>query len=379
MTLQERLRKADAARRAIKLALDVTSAVYEYKRVVAEIRGISEDLELVRRTKPVGTFDPTKPRRRRLSGLPVNWVDMMVRGSYDRLYTDHVATVALTGCRSSEAAHGVTITIDAGLLKCRIHGKKVTDWSGQPWREQVWTIEGEAALYLARRVREAGGRFVVSAPNGRAVEDAIRNVSKQLFPELKKRITASSFRNQLSADLKADGHTSEDIARALGHITDGTQQHYGVCQQGRGGRAWLVAVTAARPIKAKKRERVAKLREQGMRGALRGGLRPQGRVGRSRLRSADIGFVESTGRMSDSTIAKRRLTIDVPSGISFRMEAPFSVRPIRIPPISNGGQHGPARIVFGSRAQSGNSGSHRKRSPAFWNRAEHDHAGNGAR
>ena len=70
-------------------------------------------------------------------------------------------------------------------------------------------------------------RIVFQMPNPVLISDVLKGFSRVLWPTVDYQVTAMSFRHQLSSDLKAmDGIDREDIAKAMGHTWDETQNWY---------------------------------------------------------------------------------------------------------------------------------------------------------
>ena len=65
----------------------------------------------------------------------------------------------------------------------------------------------------------------------------------------KNRVTTSTFRHQVSADLKSAGYAPDEIALVMGHAVTKTQQYYGSKKSGRGRRFLPIAAAGTREIK----------------------------------------------------------------------------------------------------------------------------------
>lgn len=231
-------------------------------------------------------------RRKRRDAPGYDWRDHLWRAAIfqDRHINDDqrgcIAVMMLTGCRPSEFAEELGVEIrtrheeDAPILSVRIHGSKVdrpTDpdvpAKGQEVRKLVLSCDTPEAKWLHDHVaRQPDGaqRLKWTTPvqtrtgvplspteRRRRVTVSIGKIVKRLgriaFPRLNRALTPYVFRHALAADLKASGFDEEDIARALGHLSTRTQEHYGSVTSSRGldaGRAAQIhRIAAAEPVR----------------------------------------------------------------------------------------------------------------------------------
>jgi integrase len=194
-------------------------------------------------------------KRRGLSRLPADWRAQMVRAAQPRDRWP-LAVMAITGCRPAELRAGVILkALPDGRVKCQIHGVKVREGAGQPWREIVEdpraALGHELGHALWKRLAEGGAIKVRIAPAGHAFQDRVSRLARRLeFGG----VSAYSFRHQVAADLKAlvaEGRISgAEASAALGHASARMRKHYGHRSQSRrcGGRA--LQVRAARPVRS---------------------------------------------------------------------------------------------------------------------------------
>lgn len=225
---------SDYANQLINLKSDYTRQ-HIHEEIDSEYQG--------KRTRAVG-------HRKNIIGLPTDWrknvLDELLRTKNSHYSASIVAM--LTGCRPHELLNGIKVKIDLpGRITFVIQGAKVTERTGQP--ERILVIDTSCSSY-AIGIEEC---FQTEGIN----EDIIKIKSKDSFQKAVtraakrvgfKKVTPYSFRNQFSADLKADGWDRVSIALALGHINDRTQQVYGAVNQGK-GKTGLLEVSATRPVK----------------------------------------------------------------------------------------------------------------------------------
>lgn len=144
---------------------------------------------------------------------------------------------SLTGCRPAELCNGVVVSYrNDGLEKVltfKIKGAKLTELSGQEWREIIYRASNPEGL-LANAitlVQLCDKTISIESPVNFAVE--IRRIAKEIFPGHKKSVTAYCFRHQFTADLKASGD-GDVVSLALGHRSLKTKKVYGQRGQKRG-------------------------------------------------------------------------------------------------------------------------------------------------
>lgn len=173
----------------------------------------------------------------------------------DSKYRLAIAVLACCGCRPSELERGSEIEpgvkierVDEGL-QFTIRGVKTKGGEfGQSERKITIAIESAESAYLATVLAEANGTLWVQA-KARPLKDAMRRVSQRVWPKRKNHVSPYCYRHQFAADMKSDGQSIEDIAKALGHCVDDTQRMYGHSRQGRLGGNKVLHVIAAREVR----------------------------------------------------------------------------------------------------------------------------------
>ena len=149
-----------------------------------------------------------------------------------------------------------------GRLLLTVQGAKVTPISGQPERRLLLQVDNLLAAALREAVKASGsehGGLMVQITSPKALCAYVRRLSKRLFPKAGYVASPYSFRHSFAADQKAEKVAEEDLARMLGHVSDGSPRRYGVARQGRQPLSHVVAASATRPV----RHKGAFLAEQG--------------------------------------------------------------------------------------------------------------------
>ncbi len=190
-----------------------------------------------------------KSKRRGLSKLPSDWRIQMVRRCGLPLNVMRALMITvLTDLRPSELAKGVLVEAGADHILISIQGAKVTEITGQPLRQLSFDNRTGIAKELHIRASSRGGTVQVSIPDPRAFSDLVRLLSRRLFPAVGYVASPYSFRHAFAADRKAEGTSRDQLAQMLGHVSDRSQQAYGVVRQGRTPLVPVQAVAASRAV-----------------------------------------------------------------------------------------------------------------------------------
>ncbi len=206
----------------------------------------------------------TQPRRKRrskrqvLKGLPPSWREQLcARGSTGK-YADALLASALTGARPGELVRGITtwLQLDEELgiptLRFHVHGLKVKERQGQRFRFMAFATEDPHPLVasMVKRLNTLPGKRLevhVTKPGNFTAE--VQRLARALWPKHGHAITATCFRHQWSADVKASGD-GDATSRGLGHRSAKTRRHYGMAHQARGGHALRpVRIEADLPVR----------------------------------------------------------------------------------------------------------------------------------
>lgn len=209
-----------------------------------------------------GMTQPVRKRRSKrqaLRGLPPTWrEDLCTRGARGK-YADALLISALTGARPSEVATGIDVWVEfddllrKDLLCLHVIGAKVKASQGQPNRFVAYSEDDTHPLVaaLVKRLHTESGRKLrvqIAKPGNFSAE--IQRLGRNLWRKHDHTITATSFRHQWAADVKASGD-GDAASRGLGHRSAKTRRHYGTAHQARGGHDLRpVRIEADLPVKA---------------------------------------------------------------------------------------------------------------------------------
>ena len=124
------------------------------------------------------------------------------------------------GNRSKEV-HKISLSIDHGQLIIKILGSKLSENSGQVWRELKPNMNLPAARRLAERVND----FDFSIVKLEALRAKMARISKRLWNIV---VSPYCFRHDLTGRLKVfDGPTGDRVPQVLGQQADRTSSRYG--------------------------------------------------------------------------------------------------------------------------------------------------------
>lgn len=196
---------------------------------------------------------------RDLQYLPADWKDRMVAESArSPTFGPAVALLALCAPRPAELEAGIYVYADGHHVVVIIPGAKVTNASGQPWRELRIMRSAFPPTFLS--MLDVHGIAWVEVKRG-SLRNYLCRLSKQLWPNLRagKRgdarmitISAYTFRHAFAEELRETSWEDHDISAAMGHCAGETQRRYGRRRR-RGSRAprttSIKAVSAVRPVR----------------------------------------------------------------------------------------------------------------------------------
>lgn len=261
---------------ALKTALRDRDRAYRDKDLAeaqkAELR-INESLEFFSRYQPGGTREENMQRQTRvrinethersngkrnsMSYLPTDWREKVWRNSPKR-DRDAIAVTALTGLRPSELEKGVRIRKVNESFEFRIQGSKVDErrQKGQAYRtitipisELRNTVEGRHLIQAQR------GQFrqVKLEGSAKAFSARVSRAGARALPGTDERVSPYTYRHAFSARLKSAGRSPEEIAKAMGHRAERSQQEYGRKGQAQNAGAGAIAsASAARPVRGRR-------------------------------------------------------------------------------------------------------------------------------
>lgn len=136
----------------------------------------------------------------------------------------------MTGVRPAELEIGVHVRRLEDTLRFTITGAKrsVLSKSGQDYRIMDFPADHPLAKGLAVK-----GPEVVSVANAKRLTDTVRWYVEKLWPDLRTKVSAYSFRHRFASILKQADEPVKTIAKAMGHQAEVSQQVYGSRSTGR--------------------------------------------------------------------------------------------------------------------------------------------------
>lgn len=166
-------------------------------------------------------------KKRSLAGLPEDWRTRFLdraegcRGNKPSKYFDAMSVLAACGCRPSELAKGVYVTVDAAQenLVFEITGSKVTNENGYKKRTVAVSLDSPISIRVRLGLVVAGAK---------ALNKAVVRIGRDVFPgrSEEKQISPYTFRHAIAADFKSGGGSDADVAQALGHRSTKTKALY---------------------------------------------------------------------------------------------------------------------------------------------------------
>ena len=255
--LKSALADRDKADRSLKASPKSAEARAAVRDAESRIRAHSDTLKQY----PAGTGDPrldsqqpsrysgdrkadaarTTSKRDALDQRPADWRGK-VWAEVSPRDKDAVAVLALTGARPSEIEKGVRVDkLAGGDLKFTIKGAKVDDLRGQQTRTiTVSKADAERSVegrHLSSELREGQGR-TVQIGSASALSQRISRAGDRagLTSDGQRNVSSYDYRHAFASRLKDDPTVSrEELAAALGHSTERSQEAYGRAGSGSGG------------------------------------------------------------------------------------------------------------------------------------------------
>ncbi len=231
------------------------------ERLMASCSQLLMTMRALVRLQQQGMTQPRSKRRSKrqaLRGLPSTWrEDICARGMHGK-YADALLISALTGARPSELAKGIDVWVEfddllrKDILCLHVIGAKVKASQGQPNRFVAYAEDDTHPLVAAlvkRLSTEPGKKLRVKIAEAGNFTAEIQRLARSLWRNHDHAITATCFRHQWSADLKASAD-GDAASRGLGHRSAKTRRHYGMAHQARGGHALRpVRIEADLPVR----------------------------------------------------------------------------------------------------------------------------------
>ncbi|MDY0965103.1 hypothetical protein [Massilia sp. CFBP9026] len=240
-----------------------TAQNFDWERLADVLPRLHEQLSALITLKQQGMTQPKRKRRSKrqaLRGLPSTWrEDLCERGARGK-YSDALLISALTGARLSELVTGIDTrlqydeSVGMETVCLYVTGAKVATHQGQPHRIVAYAVDDPHPLVAAlvrRLCTEPGRKLYVKIVSAGNFTVEIQRLGRSLWREHAHALTATCFRHQWSADLKASGD-ADAASRGLGHRSAKTRRYYGTAHQARGGHALQpVRIEADLPVKAR--------------------------------------------------------------------------------------------------------------------------------
>lgn len=238
-----------------------TAQNFDWERLADVLPRLHEQLCALITLKQQGMTQPKRKRRSKrqaLRGLPSTWrEDLCERGARGK-YSDALLISALTGARPGEVVTGIDTWLQydesLGMETVCFHvtGAKVTAHQGQPHRFVAYAVDDTHPLVAAlvrRLCTEPCRKLHIKIANAANFTAEIQRLGRNLWREHAHALTATCFRHQWSADVKALGD-ADAASRGLGHRSAKTRRHYGTAHQAQNGHALHpVRIQADLPVK----------------------------------------------------------------------------------------------------------------------------------
>lgn len=210
------------------------------------LKGIIDQIKELR--APEGEYTRKgKSKRTDLKKLPSDWQERLIAEIPDKSLPAVLVSL-LGGCRPKELQAGVSVTVHSkGQLKLTINGAKVTDSSGQPWREIIIDASESVPARLLWKLASNSAEPLLAKREPRTLHKCLSVASKKagIRP-----VSAYTARHSFASILKRSWSGDKvRIAKALGHVSTATQKAYGTTQQARQRGNVVVEVAAARVVR----------------------------------------------------------------------------------------------------------------------------------
>ncbi|MHB1677565.1 MAG: hypothetical protein ACYCSS_08545 [Sulfuriferula sp.] len=194
-------------------------------------------------------------KRKTIRRLPDSWRHDVFGLAVSKCskYISVIATLSLTGCRPAEIVKGVLFELrNDGVLSVTIQGAKRHGGKyGAEWRSFDLQDDGSDAFqHIKKLCIETNSELIANSclvlyPAAK-VSETVRTLVKNT--KFEKKVSAYSFRHQLTADVKALGFDAADTARMLGHCTDRSQTYYSAACKNGGGRKIMNVKSSTDPV-----------------------------------------------------------------------------------------------------------------------------------
>lgn len=169
---------------------------------------------------------------KRISAKYPDWVERMQNAMRYSMYSDAIQVIELMGCRPIELVEGIEISLgDPGWFSLKVlHGGKVTEKSGQPWRE-ISLPAAKLPINWAQALRTSG-TFVVRINDRDEFRNALQQASRAALPNVPY-ATAYVYRHAFATRMRNVGFSAQEIGAFMGHSAAETQSRYGIRSRGK--------------------------------------------------------------------------------------------------------------------------------------------------
>ena len=207
--------------------------IADLKIIVNRLKSFLDvDREIYKKTEP----EKSLSKKSQIYALKSTSFDLIFAHlkSINSKYTMATAIMFCTGCRPGELENGVKITKNNDdSLTFFIFGKKtgVNGQHGQIWREFTIKSDNQHCQYIFDNI---DNEILIKITSAKLLGEQIREFSKKLTNE-KTYISPYTYRHNFSNEIKKAGISTDDIARAMSHCTNKSQNHYSHSKDKKGG------------------------------------------------------------------------------------------------------------------------------------------------
>jgi len=233
-----RLHERAAARYCIAKDIITAHAINDHGKIaelyatILHIQSIADENEQAyQEGNWTGKKHHRNSKKASIQKLPDDWKEQLLGSMSKHRYLNATRIMACVGCRPAEIGKGVVVHRKQDGVYFEIRGAKADDVRGQEWREIVLPLDHPIASKIPTGLHQAQSKSISETITRKAIKLNFEGVSSY------------SFRHQFASDLKASGFSKRNIAMAIGHQAEVTQQTYG---NSGAGRQITMKVTAER-------------------------------------------------------------------------------------------------------------------------------------
>jgi len=194
----------------------------------------------------------SNPRKtKKYQKLPIGWAEQYFDRVKNSKYAPAIALLSIAGCRPSELARGVEITLQGDLsIQVCIESKKTHGGEyGQKFRSFVVKSKCIEHEFLISLLKSNNKNMLIQIHSEKRLTDQMNKYSKNVFPRLKSIISPYTYRHQFAKKIKKVLDSTVDIAIAMGHSNDKSQRHYANKSRREGGGFEISGIKGTREVK----------------------------------------------------------------------------------------------------------------------------------